>query len=115
MFLEVEEEDSRCSRFNPRLLLISKEHGLEANGISYQQLRSWCHMRLKQQSEKKLKITFANPSKNSARKEENKKKHNCKTFSLLANAKTVLILQKGKNITMEGKKQKVIEELKSIE
>ena len=72
-------------------------------------------MRLKQQSEKKLKITFANPSKNSARKEENKKKHNCKTFSLLANAKTALILQKGKNITMEGKKQKVIEELKSIE
>ena len=35
---------------------------------------------MKQQSEKKLKITFANPSKNSARKEENKKKKQLQNF-----------------------------------
>ena len=35
MFLVVEEEDSRCSRFNPPLLFISEGHGLKAHGISY--------------------------------------------------------------------------------
>ena len=35
MFLVVEEEDSRCSSFNPLLLFISKGHGLKAHGISY--------------------------------------------------------------------------------
>ena len=41
MFLVAEEENSRCSRFNPPLLFnapllfISKEHGLKAHGISY--------------------------------------------------------------------------------
>ena len=34
MFLVAEEEDSRCSCFNPPLL-ISKGHGLKAYGISY--------------------------------------------------------------------------------
>ena len=64
-----------------------------------------------QQSEKTLKITFASPSKNSAMKEEKKKENsdNCKAFALHANAKNVLILRKGENITMEVKKQKVIE------
>ena len=35
MFLVAEEENSRCSRFNPPLLFISKGHGLKAHGISY--------------------------------------------------------------------------------
>ena len=33
MFLIAEEEDSRCSRFNPTLLFISKEYGLKAQNI----------------------------------------------------------------------------------
>ena len=33
IFLVVEEEDSRCSRFNLPLLFISKGHGLKAHGI----------------------------------------------------------------------------------
>ena len=41
MFLVTEEENSRCSRFNPpllfnpSLLFISKGHGLKAHAISY--------------------------------------------------------------------------------
>ena len=35
---------------------------------------------------------------------------NAKLFTLHANVKNVLILQKGEYITMEGKKQKVKEE-----
>ena len=35
MCLVAEEEDCRCSRFNPPLLFISKRHGLKAHGISY--------------------------------------------------------------------------------
>ena len=35
MFLVVEEEDSRCSRFNPPLLFISKVHDLKAHSKSY--------------------------------------------------------------------------------
>ena len=35
MFLVVEEENSRCYRFNPPLLFISRGHGLKAHGISY--------------------------------------------------------------------------------
>ena len=35
MFSVAEEEDSRCSSFNPPLLFISKGHGLKAHGISY--------------------------------------------------------------------------------
>ena len=35
MFLVTEEENSRCSCFNPPLLFISKGHGLKAYGISY--------------------------------------------------------------------------------
>ena len=41
IFLVAEEENSRCSLFNPpllfnpRLLCISKGHGLKADGISY--------------------------------------------------------------------------------
>ena len=35
MFLVAEEENSRCSCFNPPLLFISKGHGLKAHGISY--------------------------------------------------------------------------------
>ena len=35
MFLVAEEENSRCSRFNPPLLFISKGHGLKAHGISH--------------------------------------------------------------------------------
>ena len=33
MRLVAEEEDSRCCRFNPPLLFISKGHGLKAHGI----------------------------------------------------------------------------------
>ena len=33
MFLVAEEENSRCCRFNPPLLFISKGHGLKAHGI----------------------------------------------------------------------------------
>ena len=36
VFLVAEEEDSRCSRFNPPLLFISGGHGLKAYGRSYQ-------------------------------------------------------------------------------
>ena len=43
MFLVAEEENSRCSRFNPPLLFISKGHELKAHGISYCYLRSWSH------------------------------------------------------------------------
>ena len=49
MFLVAEEENSRCSRFNPPLLFnlpllfISKGQGLKAHSISYYQLRSWKH------------------------------------------------------------------------
>ena len=35
MFLVAEEENCRCSRFNPPLLFISTKHGLKAHGISY--------------------------------------------------------------------------------
>ena len=35
MFLVVGEEHSRCSRFNPPLLFISKRHDLKEHGISY--------------------------------------------------------------------------------
>ena len=35
MSLVAEEEDSRCSRFNPPLLFISKGNGLKAHGLSY--------------------------------------------------------------------------------
>ena len=35
MFLVVEEEDSRLSRFNPPLLFISKGHYFKPHGISY--------------------------------------------------------------------------------
>ena len=35
MFLVAEEKNSRCSRFNPPLLFISKGHGLKAHGISH--------------------------------------------------------------------------------
>ena len=35
MLLVAEEENSRCSCFNPPLLFISKGHGLKAHGISY--------------------------------------------------------------------------------
>ena len=41
MFLVAEEQNSRCSRFNPPLLFnlpllfISKGHGLKTHGISY--------------------------------------------------------------------------------
>ena len=35
MFLVVEEEDSRCSRFNPPLLFISKVLDLKARSKSY--------------------------------------------------------------------------------
>ena len=35
LFLVVEEEDSRCSRFNSPSLFISKEHGLKAHCILY--------------------------------------------------------------------------------
>ena len=35
MFLVAEKKDSRCSRFNPPLLFISKGHGLKAHAISY--------------------------------------------------------------------------------
>ena len=35
MFLVAKEENSRCSRFNPPLLFISKGHGLKVRGISY--------------------------------------------------------------------------------
>ena len=35
MFLVVEGENSRCYRFNPPLLFISRGHGLKAHGISY--------------------------------------------------------------------------------
>ena len=34
MLLVAEEENSRCSRFNSPLLLISKAHELKAHGIS---------------------------------------------------------------------------------
>ena len=43
MFLVAEEENSRCSCFNPPLLLISKTQGLKTHGISYYYLRSWSH------------------------------------------------------------------------
>ena len=33
MFLVPEVKDSRCSRFNPPLLFISKRHGLKLDGI----------------------------------------------------------------------------------
>ena len=39
MFLVDEEENSRCSRFNPRLLFISKGHELKAHDICH--FRSW--------------------------------------------------------------------------
>ena len=35
MFLVVEEENSRCSRFNPPLLFISKGYRLKGHGISF--------------------------------------------------------------------------------
>ena len=35
LFLVAEEEDSRCSRFSPPSLFISKEYGLKAHYISY--------------------------------------------------------------------------------
>ena len=35
MFLVAEEENCRCSRFNPSLLFISKGRGLKAHDISY--------------------------------------------------------------------------------
>ena len=34
-FLVAEDENSRCCRFNPPLLFISKRHGLKAHDISY--------------------------------------------------------------------------------
>ena len=34
-FLVAEKEDSRCCRFNPPKLFISKEHGMKVHGISY--------------------------------------------------------------------------------
>ena len=43
MFLVAEEENSRCSCFNPPLLLISKKNGLKTDGISYYYLWSWSH------------------------------------------------------------------------
>ena len=35
MFLVAEEETSKCFRFNPPLLFVSKGHELKARGISY--------------------------------------------------------------------------------
>ena len=35
MFLIAEEQNSRCSHFNPPLLFISKGHGLKAQDIYY--------------------------------------------------------------------------------
>ena len=43
MFLVAEEENSRCSRFNPPLLFISEGHGWKVQGISCYKLRSWSH------------------------------------------------------------------------
>ena len=76
MFLVAEEENSRCSRFNPPslfnppLLFIFKGHGLKAYGMSYPD-----HTRSKQQFDKTLKITFAGLSRKSDEKEKKKKKN----------------------------------------
>ena len=53
----VEEEDSRWSRFNLLLVLMSRGHGLKAHAISCQWLQSWSHTRSKQQLQKNKKIT----------------------------------------------------------
>ena len=69
MFLAAEEENSRCSRFNPPLLFISKGHE-----------STW--QRSKQQLDKTLKITFASLSRKSDKKKKRKKNKNgnCKAF-----------------------------------
>ena len=66
MFLVAEEEDSRCSHFNPPLLFISWLKGM-AYHINNSHPDHTC---LKQQLEKNLKITLASPSRKSNKKEK---------------------------------------------
>ena len=71
LFLVAKEENSRCSRFNPPLLFISKGHGLK----STRHINSDPgHTRSKQQLEKYLLLSFDRPSKSTDEKVKKKKK-----------------------------------------
>ena len=94
MFLIVEKENSRCSRFNPPLLsihhncLFLKDMGWKHT--AYHIINSDPgHTRPKQQLDKTLKIIFASLSRKSDEKEKKKKKNRmaiAKLFVLHANA-----------------------------
>ena len=72
MFSVAEEEDSRCSRFNPPLMFILKEKPLKYT--TYHINKSGpCYTCLKQQLEENLKVTFASPSRKSDEKEKEEK------------------------------------------
>ena len=87
MFLVAEEEDSRCSRFNPSLKGTGRNHTAYHIDSS-----DPGHTRLEQQLHKNFKITFASPSRNTVEKNEKKKiMAIAKLFALHANAKTRLI------------------------
>ena len=72
MFSVAKEEDSRCPRFSPTLLFVSKGRGLKAHCISINDFDPG-HTCLKQKLKKNLKITCASPSKNAVEKNEEKK------------------------------------------
>ena len=82
MLLVAEEENSRCSRFNPPLLFISIGHWLKAQ--TYQVINSNPgHTRSKQQLNKNFKITFASPSKSTGEMEKEKEKKERQLQSVL--------------------------------
>ena len=92
-FLVAEEENSKCSRFNPLLLFnppllfISKGH--DWKHTAYHIINSDPgHTRPMQQLDKTLKITFASLSRKSDEKEKKKKRLECnaKLFAFHANA-----------------------------
>ena len=87
MFLVAEEEDSRCSHFNPSL----KDTGWNHTAYHIDSSDPG-HTRLEQQLHKNFQITFASPSRNTLEKNEKKKiMAIAKLFALHANAKTRLI------------------------
>ena len=85
MFSVAKEEDSRCPRFNPTLLFVSKGRGLKAHCISINDFDPG-HTCLKQKLKENLKITCASPSKNAV---ENN--GNCKAFCKSKNLQQLLI------------------------
>ena len=74
--LVAEEENSRCSCFNPPLLFISKRHSDPG------------HTRSKQQYDKNLKTIFPSPSKNVVEKEK-ENNGTCKAFCVTHKRKQI--------------------------